>query len=274
MRDTKRRRILKALRRARHDWRALTCAIEKSLRQGGPVEAALCSAITSESLGHFARGMAARILSIGRPDLALNCLFHQLWSQDEKLALWSTGLSIEELRDARAIRPLIRALYDTHPHRQHAAARALGWVHPGSTRAGRVLTDILADGSQPQPVREEAAESLAYQNSNRAIPALLAAMQEPDERIRFWATFALGQLRNRHSWRQSDPRVVPALEARLGDHVTPEGQFNSVAQEALEALAYWNPSVPKYVERLKDETERILSEPGSTEKQRAWARNR
>ncbi|MGC4048957.1 MAG: HEAT repeat domain-containing protein [Paludibaculum sp.] len=205
--------------------------------------------------------------------MALDCLFQQLWSQEEQFALWSTGLSIEESRDARAIRPLIRALHDTHPHRQHAAARALGWVHPGSTRAARVLSDILADGTQPQPVREEAAESLAYQNSNRAIPALLAAMQEPCERIRFWATFALGQLRNRHSWRQSDARVVPALEARLGDHVTPEGQFNSVAQEALEALAYRKPPLPHYTGMYEAEKARVLSDPASTEKQRAWARS-
>lgn len=241
------------------------------MRHGEPVETALCLAITSEPLGHFARGTAARILSLARPDLALDCLFQQLWSQEEKLALWSTGLSIEESRDARAVRPLIRALYDTHPHRQHAAARAVGWVHPGSTRVARVLSDILADESQPQAVREEAAESLAYQNSNRAIPALLAAMQEQDERIRFWATFALGQLCNRHSRRQSDPRVVPALEARLGDHVTPEGQLNSVEQEALEALAYRNPPLPHYTAMYEAEKARIRSDPQSSAKQKGWA---
>ncbi len=245
------------------------------MRLGAPVEAALRKVITDPSLGYFSRGTAARILAIAKPGAAEDRLLDQLWSQQEERALFQTALAIEATQDARVIRRLIAVLQDRDPSRQLAAARALGWVdHKGNARVARVLTEVLADTSRTPAVRAEAAHSLAYQHSNRAIPALLAALSDPDDLIRFWAVVSLGFIKNRRSNRQSDPRVVPALESMLNDKAAPESVWTSVGREALWQLAHRNPNLPNYVEMLHEETERILSDPSSTEKQRAWARSR
>ncbi|MBN9660085.1 MAG: HEAT repeat domain-containing protein [Acidobacteria bacterium] len=248
--------------------------MEHKNRHGAAVEATLRAAITSASLGHFARGTAARILSIAKPGVAVDILLAQLWSQREDGELFETALALEATQDTRVIRPLIAALQDHEPGRQLAAARALGWVDPkGNARVARVLSKVLADSSRKPAVRAEAAHSLAYQHSNRAMPALLAALSDPDDFIRFWAVLSLGFIKNRRSRRQGDPRVVPALESMLNDQAEPEGVWTSVGREALWQLAHWNPSLPEYVERLQEESARILADPGSTEKQRAWARS-
>ena len=79
-------------------------------------------------------------------------------------------------------------------HRRHAAARALGWIRKAGGRAAKALIQALSDKTQPQPVREEAAESLAYLGYAGAIPALISVLDETDVRLRFWAVFALAAL--------------------------------------------------------------------------------
>ncbi len=269
------RRVLKAIRRARHPWPELASFVEQKIRLGVAVEATLCAAITNPSTGHFWRGSAARILAIVKPGIAVDSLLAQLRSQQENGALFETALALEATQDTRVIRPLITALGDSHHGRQLAAARALGWVDPkGNARVARVLSEVLADSSRTPALRAEAAHSLAYQHSNRAMPALLAALSDPDDLIRFWAVVSLGCIQNRRSGRQSDPRALPALELMLNDQAEPEGVWTSVGRAALWQLAHRTPKLPHYVERLQQETERILADPGSTEKQRAWTRNR
>ena len=69
-----------------------------------------------------------------------------------------------------------------------------------SRQAGKALVRALLDKSQPQPVREEAAESLAYSNYPRAIPPLISVLDETDVRMRFWAVFALGGVGQRQTY--------------------------------------------------------------------------
>lgn len=96
-------------------------------------------------------------------------------------------------------------------------------------RGIRPLIAILSDRSQPVSVREEAAESLAYYDSPRPIPALLAALGDISPEVRFWSVFALGSLRKRHP----DPRIVPALQGLLSDDAVANGNW-SVGREAAE----------------------------------------
>src|SRR6202023_668179 len=117
-------------------------------------------------------------------------LLKQFFSQQEKIELWETALTLEQLGDVRSVTQLTRALHDPNDHRRHAAARALGWIRPAGSRAATALIDALTDVSQPIEVREEAAESLACHHSSRAIPPLISVLTEPDVRIRFWAVFA------------------------------------------------------------------------------------
>ncbi len=153
-------------------------------------------------------------------------------AQTEKIELWETALTIEHSGDQAAVPRLVSALNDRNPERRHAAARALGWIWPVGRRAARALVGTLLDKSQPQPVREEAAESLAYSHYKGAIDPLIAVLSEPDVRIRFWAVFAVGGQRD-----PVDPRVIRALEGMLADEEVAPGNWWSVGREALAMLA-------------------------------------
>jgi hypothetical protein len=183
-----------------------------------------------------------------------------LFGQTDKNELWETALTMEWLGDRAAVRPLAEALYDANPDRRRAAARALGWIPKAGGRAAKALARALSDKSQPQPVREEAAESLAYLGDARAVPALISALDETDVRIRFWAVFALGgigQSQTFASQGSSDPEVVKALERMLSDVEVAPGNWWSVGREALAMLGQIE---PKYRTELDSEVERVLAD--------------
>jgi hypothetical protein len=186
------------------------------------------------------------------------------FQQTEKDALYATALTIEELHDRRAVPPLIHALLeDSNPHRRHAAARALGWICQ-SRAAAIALGRCLADPTQPQAAREEAAESLAYVGTRETIGPLISALRDPDCRIRFWAVFGLG------GSCLGEVRGLQALESVLDDGETPPGNWWPVGKEALAMLAKY-PSAGDYRMRLAVERQRIGSDPTATPEDRRWA---
>lgn len=191
-------------------------------------------------------------------------LLELFFRQTEKDAIYRTALAIEGLSDRRAVAPLIKALIeDRNPHRRRAAARALGWMSRPGRAAALALGQCLADPSQPQEAREEAAESLAYVGNRETIEPLTAALRDPDVRIRFWAVFGLG---GRHL---GDSRVIRALESVLDDDEIPPGNWWSVGREALAMLAHNR----HYKPRIKRELEQILADPNATAEDRRWARS-
>ena len=213
--------------------------------------------------GWYQRGTAAKMLALADKSSTLAALIGLFFSQTEKLELWETALTIEHNGDSNAVPALINALHDDNPHRRHAAARALGWIRPVTRRAAKALVLALDDKDQPQPVREEAAESLAYSHYPKAIEPLISALAESDVRMRFWATFALGGIR------RDDPRVIQALEKMLHDDEVPPGNWWSVGREALAMLG---DLVPDYRARLDEETQRVLSDPNPTPEDLRWAK--
>jgi HEAT repeat protein len=217
------------------------------------------------------RGSAARLLAISNSSSTVGALLHQFFGQDEKDELWDTALVLETLSDRRAVGPLAGALNDPNPHRRHAAARALGWIPQAGNRAVEALIGALTDQRQLQPVREEAAESLAYLYSRRAIPPLISVLSDSDVRIRFWAVFALGSIRSRRTSRHSDRRVVPALMSMLGDPAIPPGNWWSVAREALAMLGNLDPPEERYRRLLAEELQRVQVDPESSPADRRWA---
>jgi HEAT repeat protein len=161
---------------------------------------------------------------------------------------------------------LIHALLeDDNPHRRHAAARALVWISRPRRAATLALARCLVDPTQPQPAREEAAESLAYVGTRETIEPLIAVLGDPDVRIRFWAVFALG------GWGHQGARTVQALESMLEDREAPPGNWWSVGKEALAMLASMQPPVADYKARLIKDTERILSDPNASAEDHRWA---
>ena len=77
-------------------------------------------------------------------------------------------------------------------------------------------------------LRSHAAEALAYLGTRRAVPALIAALDDPSPAVRLWSAFALGEL--------SDRRAVSPLERLAATDVSPVPGWWTVSEEAREAL--------------------------------------
>ena len=252
-------------------WRELVRTVQRYERDGLGLGHALRTIVTDPGAGWIDRGEAACVLAIADDGGVTEHLLRQFFAQEEKDELWETALTLERLGDVRSVRPLINALNDLNPHRRHAAARALGWIRRSGSRAASALIKALTDVSQPLAVRAEAAESLAYLYSSRSIPALISALADSHVCIRFWAVFALGSIRNRRTFRHTDRRVIPALEAMLSDHAVPPGNWWSVAREALAMLGELDPPEERYRDQLAPEIQRVVDDPNASPEDRRWA---
>jgi HEAT repeat protein len=228
--------------------------------------AALRAFVLSSSLDHFGRGEAAKALIAAGDTEVVPALLRLFAQQTDPVDLYTTGLTMEMLRAPALVSPLIKALlHDENPGRRRAAARALGWMQPPSRKAARALAECLADRTQPQPVRVEAAESLAYAGNRSTINALISAIDDADVAIRFWAVFGLG------SSCGAETRAAKALESRLNDDKFPPGWW-SVGKEALAMLGrVMRPPLAEYSKRLRDEINCVLSDPTSSDEDQRWA---
>jgi HEAT repeat protein len=248
-------------------------------RSGIPIDLALRAMMRDPEAGGYRRGTAAKLLALADARASVGILLDLFFAQTDKIELWETALAIEHLADCAAVPRLVDALYDANPDRRHAAARALGWIWPVGRRAAKALIQALLDKSQPQPVREEAAESLAYSRSAEAVPPLISVLNEPDVRMRFWAVFALGGIgqwqtfapADAGKWRErggADLRVIEALERMLPDNEVQPGNWWSVGREALAMLGKLE---PRYRAKLDHETERVLDDPNPSPEDLRWA---
>ncbi|MEZ5352126.1 MAG: HEAT repeat domain-containing protein [Bryobacteraceae bacterium] len=223
------RRIRKQLRRMRGHHRCTAAMVAALDRKGTPLLESLRRILVDPS-HYYERLDAAMMLAEARDNRAVDALLELFFEQSEKDDLYCTALTLERLNDRRAVGPLIEALLgDDNPHRRHAAARALGWIDNPGRQAALALARCLADPTQPQPAREEAAESLSYVGTRETIEPLVAALSDADVRIRFWAAFGLVSSR-------SDPRAIQGLERVLQDGEAPPGNWWSVGKEALATL--------------------------------------
>lgn len=196
-------------------------------------------------------------------------LLELFFSQHDKHNLWETALTIEWFGNAAAVRPLTRALHDGNPDRRHAAARALGWIPNAGRSAAKALVEVLTDKAQPQPVREEAAESLAYLDYAASIPALISVLQERDMRIRFWAVFAIDSLGQRYKEKEHlCAMAIEALEQVLNDDEVAPGDWWSVGREALAMLGHF---VPRYRSLAEQEIGMVLQNPHASLEDKRWA---
>jgi hypothetical protein len=231
--------------------------------QGLSLSQALRAVLIRPGFGHFEESDAGRLLALDGSSRAVDALLDRFFTLTEKDDLYVTALRLENLNDKRAVRPLIHALlHDTNPHRRHAAARALGWIQRPGCAAALALARCLADPSQPQAAREEAAESLHYVGTAQTVDALTSVLKDPDVRLRFWAVFGLGGI-------TKDPRAVRALESMLDDAEVTPGNWWSVGKEALGMLA----NTDAYRDRCEAEAARISQDPNATPEELRWARS-
>jgi HEAT repeat protein len=247
--------------------RSLARAVAKIECRGSSLVEALLTVMLDPSQSHFHRATIGGLLSLAGDSRPVQALLKLFFEQSEKGDLYTTALTLEQLSDRRAVQPLIRALLeDGNPHRRHAAARALGWIQRPGKAAALALARCLVDDTQPQPAREEAAESLAYVGRRETIEPLISVLNDPDVRIRFWAVFGLG------GSCRADARAVRALESRLDDDEVPPGNWWSVGREALAMLGSMHPPLANYTMRLDEETQRVFSDTDATVEDRRWAK--
>ena len=135
--------------------------------------------------------------------------------------------SLGVLADRRAVPELLAALQtDLDLETRVAAAYALGLL--GDHRSVDALLATMADRNEDPRIRGMAAEALTGVQERRAVPYLIAALDDPSVEVRFWAVFALGQF--------GDPAALGALErlAQTDDAVLPG--WRSVKEEAAAAI--------------------------------------
>ncbi len=223
----------------------------------------------------LARGTAAKMLATADASHTILELLDLFFAQTEENDVWETALAVEHLGDSAAVPRLIHALHDDNPHRRRAAARALGWIWPVTKQAAKALVLALEDRTQPPPVREEAAESLAYSGYEKAIEPLILVLEESDVRMRFWAVFALGSIGQQQRFAVDEgkknainPRIIDALRKMLPDKEIPPGNWWSVGREALAMLGDLE---REFRIEVQSEIERILSDGKAAPEDLRWA---
>lgn len=123
----------------------------------------------------------------------------------------------------------------THPSPE-GRLFATYWLRE-SQRASETLVEILEDRGEYVEIRAEAAESLGYiwEWANRShfvfrwvASRLMAALEEPEAEIRFWACYSLGVMRVR--------KAIPALRGLAAHDDRLVTGWWKVSEEATDAI--------------------------------------
>jgi len=149
-------------------------------------------------------------------------LFLELLRDPNPDIRWRAAYRIGDLKDARAVEPLIAALRDPDLNVRACAAQSLGRLN--DRRATAPLCGALRDPDKN--VRHRAAQALGNLADRRAVEALCAALVDTDYLVRMNAIRAM--------WPRSirrDPRLVPPLIRVLQEDVK-----DVIRREAAEAL--------------------------------------
>ncbi len=260
------KRLEKTLRRAAHREQGLVRRVEQARRGGAGIRRALLHVASDGGAGPFDRGGAARMLREAGDGAGVDRIVADFLERTERDEVYELALAIETAGGRRPVVPLLGALQGPSVAHRRGAARAFGWIqpHPGD-RAVEALCALVNDPREDPGVREEAAESLSYAGSGRAIPALTAALSDTDPRIRFWAVFALGGVGSRLG--RADPLVTAALESMVNDEAAVAG-FWTVGQEALGVLGL---DGGRWRERLQGAINRVKRDRDALPEDRSWA---
>jgi HEAT repeat protein len=136
-----------------------------------------------------------------RVDDLIEQLLHGKTWQERRAAAYALG----EIKDPRAVEPLIQALGDPSGWVCEAAAYALGEIK--DPRAVEPLIAALKDWDYYVP---KAAREALVKIGKPAVEPLIMALKDEDEDVRYAAAYALGEIK--------DPRAVePLIKALFTD---------------------------------------------------------
>ncbi len=166
----------------------------------------------------------------------------------------SIAIVLGEVKDRRAVRPLLEALRDEERFVMTSAASLVQIGDPGSVEP---LIEMLS--SRNEQVRLYAAYALGGLNDARAVEPLIGLLQDPDTSIRGVAAHALGVLGSREATRPlldllqdpsehvrltavhalgklHDRRAIPLLREQLVND--PSGSVRKAAKGVLDSFVY------------------------------------
>jgi len=144
----------------------------------------------------------------------------------------------------QAVGQLIKCLSDPEVMPRLAAAMAIGKIGPAAHSAVPVLAGLTSSDADAD-VRERACESLGAIGDPRAVPALVKALADSEDRVRSTAAESLGRLGIKAR------KAVPTLAAALGDG---NSQVRKAAAESLSSMSPGvKAAVPALSEALSDE---------------------
>ena len=120
----------------------------------------------------------------------VNGLIKALGYKKDEYVRWYTARALGEIKDPRAVEPLIAALGDERSDVRQAAAEALGKIK--DPRAVEPL--IAALGDERSDMRQAAAKALGAIGDARTMEPLIAALKDAEWRVREAAAQALDHL--------------------------------------------------------------------------------
>jgi HEAT repeat protein len=140
----------------------------------------------------------------------------------------AASIALGEIGGRKAVEALLGVLrVGGDPDVQVVAANSLGMI--GSSRALESLIRIMGDRRHEAAVRGSAAEALGHLRDRRAVPALiLAAFEDESAEVRYWATFALGEV--------GDKWMLPVLEHLAATDDVGSAGWGTVRDEAVAAI--------------------------------------
>lgn len=141
---------------------------------------------------------------------------------------WEAAKALGVINSKRAVKPLINWLLEArHTEQRAAAAYALGLLT--DERTINPLVVVLDDPETDPKVRGHAAEALAHLADDRAAAHLVTALKDPSAEVRFWAAFALGQLRHQ--------KALPELRNLATSDKAVLTNWGKISDAAREAIA-------------------------------------
>lgn len=162
---------------------------------------ALADVLQDSTFSLKLRAAACWLLAQAHYGRASTALWKAFNGNDEVL-MWEAAKAFGILKTKSVFPKLISALKSKSIEHRTAAVYALGMMR--EPRAVTHLEAMVANTKESPTVRGYAVEALAYLKKRRSFNVLIAALNDPEPEVRWWAAFALGEL--------GDKRALPELK--------------------------------------------------------------